>query len=231
MNSFFIKEGYRPNLDASNHVIEQYTAIPNNKTYQIACYKFAAGLIKSKGFKSCIELGSGSGFKLHKYIAPLVEKAVGIDMQHSVEHCKAIYPGVEWVCDDFDNPTNTIADQFEIVISFDVVEHLVYPDKLIEKMKSYIKPGGTLLISTPERDLLWGEEHTGPSANRKHVREWNREEFQKLLAFHGLAIEEHVILPDQEFSLRDRVWAFRKGIKLNSKKTCQLAVCKTMMCD
>jgi 2-polyprenyl-3-methyl-5-hydroxy-6-metoxy-1,4-benzoquinol methylase len=188
MNSYFVKDGYLPNLDPSHQVIEQYTAVPNNKTYQIACYKFATRLIKSKGLKNCIELGSGSGYKLHKYIMPLVEKAVGVDMKHSVEHCKAVYPDVEWVCDDFDNPTNTIDELFELVISFDVIEHLVYPDKLIEKMKSYIKPGGTLLISTPERDLLWGEEHSGPSVNRKHVREWNREEFAKLLAFHGLVI-------------------------------------------
>jgi len=226
MNSYFVKSGYTPNLDSDNQVVEQYTAIPNNKTYQISCYKFAANIIKAQGLKTCIELGSGSGYKLNKYIAPLVNKAVGIDMQHSVDHCKNIYPKVEWVCDDFDNPTNTIADKFDMVVSFDVIEHLVYPDKLIGKMKSYAKPGSVLLISTPERDLLWGKDHFGPSANRKHVREWNQEEFANLLSFHGLQIERHIILPDQEFSLRDRIWAFRNGIKLSSQNTCQLAVCK-----
>lgn len=226
MDSYFIKDGYVPNLDPSNHVIEQYTAIPNNKTYQIACYKFAVNLIKAKGFRSCIELGSGSGYKLHKYIAPLVNKAVGIDMKHSVEHCKSVYPVVEWVCDDFDNPANTIADKFDLVISFDVIEHLVYPDKLIEKMKSYANSGGILLVSTPERDLLWGKEHFGPSVNRKHVREWNQEEFSNLLTFHGLCIERHVILPDQEFSFKDWIWAVRNRERAFARNTCQLAVCK-----
>jgi 2-polyprenyl-3-methyl-5-hydroxy-6-metoxy-1,4-benzoquinol methylase len=213
-------------LDSDNHVIEQYTAIPNNKTYQIACYKFAADLIKARHLKTCIELGSGSGYKLNKYIAPLVDKAVGIDMQHSVDHCKKIYPKVEWVCDDFDNPTNTIAEKFDMVFSFDVIEHLVYPDKLIQKIKSYAIPEGVILISTPERDRLWGTAHAGPSTNRKHVREWNQEEFAKLLAKYGLTVEKHLILPDQEFSLRDRIWAMRNNQKAVAKNTCQLAVCR-----
>ena len=66
MNPYFIKDGYIPNLDSDNHVIEQYTSIPNNKTYQIACNKFAADLIKSRNLKTCIELCSESFYKINK---------------------------------------------------------------------------------------------------------------------------------------------------------------------
>jgi 2-polyprenyl-3-methyl-5-hydroxy-6-metoxy-1,4-benzoquinol methylase len=226
MDSYFIKDGYTANLDSNNQVVEQYTAIPNNKTYQIACYKMAAELIKSRGLKTCIELGSGSGYKLNKYIAPLVDKAVGIDMQHSVDHCRKFYPGVEWVCDDFDNPANTITDKFDMAFSFDVIEHLVYPEKLLQKLKSYVKPGGVVLISTPERDRLWGKAHFGPSTNRKHVREWNQEEFANLLTHFGLIVDQHVVLPDQTFSLRDRIWAVRNKERAVARNTCQLAICR-----
>jgi 2-polyprenyl-3-methyl-5-hydroxy-6-metoxy-1,4-benzoquinol methylase len=226
MNNYFIKEGYVPNLDSENQVIEQYSSIPLNKTYQIACYKLAADLIKEKKIKSCIELGSGSGYKLNKFIAPLVEKAVGIDMQHSVDHCKNKYSNVEWVCDDFDNPSNTIADKFEMGFSFDVIEHLVYPEKLLQKLRSYVKPGGYILVSTPERDRLWGKDHAGPSVNKKHVREWNQEEFAQLLAHYGLKIEKHVILPDQEFSLRDKLYAIRNNLDYTVRNTCQLVICR-----
>lgn len=224
--NYFIKEGYCPNLDSYNKVIEQYTAIPNNKTYQIPCYKLAAELIRKRNLKSCIELGSGSGFKLNKYIAPWIEKTVGIDMPHSVEHCQKLYPSVEWVCDDFDNPTNAISDKFDLVISFDVIEHLVYPEKLLEKIKSYATRDAVIMISTPERDLLWGKEHSGPSMNKKHVREWSESEFTTMLDYFGLAVEQVYILPDQEFSLRDRIWAIRHNSRSVAHKTCQLAICR-----
>ena len=226
MNNYFIKEGYVPNLDSENQVIEQYSSIPLNKTYQIACYKFAADLIRSRNIKTCIELGSGSGYKLNKFIAPLVEKAVGLDMQHSVDHCKKTYPQVEWICDDFDRPANTIEDKFDLVFSFDVIEHLVYPERLLHKITSYAKPDGLVLVSTPERDRLWGKDHFGPSINRKHVREWNMEEFARFLTHNGLIVEKQIILPDQEFSLRDRIWALRNKENATLKETCQMALCR-----
>lgn len=225
MQNYFIKDGYQLNLTEDNQPIEQYNAIPNNKTYQISCYKLAAQIIRKQGLGSCIELGSGSGYKLNKYIAPCVDKAVGIDMQHSAEHCRIHYPEVEWVSDNFDNPVNTISQKFDLVISFDVIEHLVYPEKLLEKMKSYSKPDAILLLSTPERDCVWGKQDYGPSKNKKHVREWNQVEFNRLLENFGLSVLESHMLFDQELNMRDYIWAIRHAKLARAKKTCQLAVC------
>jgi hypothetical protein len=84
------------------------------------------------------------------------------------------------------------------------------------------------MISTPERDLLWGVEHTGPTINKKHVREWNKNEFLRLLEHCGLSIQQHMILPDQEFSIRDRLYALIHGHKAVVSQTCQLAICQKM---
>jgi uncharacterized UPF0146 family protein len=226
MEKYFIKNGYVCNLDNENNAIEQYASIPLNNSYQISWYKFAAKIAKENNVNSCIELGSGSGYKLNKFIAPHVARAVGIDMPHSVVHCRKHYPKVEWVADDFDKPEKCCGRKFDLIISFDVIEHLVYPERLLYKIKSYAHSNSTVLISTPERDLYYGgTNHMGPPFNKKHVREWNKAELDQLLTSNGFTVKSQIILPDQEFSFRDRIWAFRNGEKAIAKRTCQLAVC------
>jgi hypothetical protein len=44
------------------------------------------------------------------------------------------------------------------------------------------------LISTPERDVRWGDKHNGPPPNPHHVREWNAEELDTYLRGSGLTV-------------------------------------------
>src|SRR5688572_13187497 len=112
MESYFIKPGYKCNLTSQGDRVEQYKTVPNNASYQVACYEYAASLIKKNNWKSCVEFGSGSGFKLNKYIAPLVKRVVGIDLPHAVDYCKQRYPQVEWIFDDFDYPQAALNESF-----------------------------------------------------------------------------------------------------------------------
>lgn len=220
--NYFIKEGYKPNLTEQHQVVQQYSDVPKNDKYQVAAYKLAAEFIQKNHFESAIELGSGAGYKLNKYILPVSKRVVGIDMPHSVKHCTPLYPGITWLHDDFDNPVTVLDEKFDLAVSFDVIEHLVYPEKMVAKLKAYCKKDGYILISTPERDLVWGKKHTGPSPNKLHVREWNKEEFREFIESQGLKIVEHLILPAQQLTFADKLYFLRKGLKNN---TCQLVIC------
>jgi 2-polyprenyl-3-methyl-5-hydroxy-6-metoxy-1,4-benzoquinol methylase len=220
--NYFIREDYVPNLTEQHQVVEQYSDVPKNTKYQVAAYKFAARFMQKHNYESAIELGSGAGYKLNKFILPVAKRVVGIDMPHSVKHCTPLYPDITWLHDDFDNPVTALNEKFDVTLSFDVVEHLVYPEKLLDKLKAYCKEGGHIIISTPERDLVRGKEHKGPSPNKLHVREWNKEEFRKFLESQGLKVLEHHILPAQDLTLADRFYYLRNSLKNN---TCQLAVC------
>jgi 2-polyprenyl-6-hydroxyphenyl methylase/3-demethylubiquinone-9 3-methyltransferase len=224
--SYFIDPSYQLNLSSDNTVLDQYTSFPRNHTLQIPCYEFAAHFIEQKGLKSCIEFGSGSGYKLNKFISPKLSNVSGVEMKHSVEYCKPKYPHISWYSNDFDSNENNVNTQYDIVVCFDVIEHLVYPEILLQKIKSFLKPEGYLLISTPDRDKLYGKLHHGPPHNLKHVREWNMNEFACFLEHEKFTILSHLILPDQKLSLRDQFWLLRKGKYTKPKMTCQFAVCR-----
>jgi 2-polyprenyl-6-hydroxyphenyl methylase/3-demethylubiquinone-9 3-methyltransferase len=172
--------------------------------------------------KSCLELGSGSGYKLNKYILPVCKDVYGLDLPHATEYCEKLYPEINWINDDFDYINPTIDKKFDLIICFDVIEHLIYPESLLNKIKSYSHLGTRILLSTPERDLVRGSRHFGPTPNEKHVREWNTHELAMFLKSQGFHILNHHILEARKLSFRLKFATWRRGI---NTKTCQLFEC------
>jgi len=56
-----------------------------------------------------------------------------------------------------------------------VIEHVLNPDKLMNYLAS-IK-GDRLHISTPELEILYGFDQSGPPINPARLREWTKYEF------------------------------------------------------
>jgi 2-polyprenyl-3-methyl-5-hydroxy-6-metoxy-1,4-benzoquinol methylase len=222
METYFTKSGYQPNLAADGRRIEQYTKMPENDPYQTACYRYAAKLIRHNSWQRCLELGSGSGYKLQKFIRPLARRVVGIDLPHSVEHCRRVYPSIQWLAEDFDVPEPALKETFDLVMSFDVIEHLLCPEKLLDKIAQYSNRHTRALISTPERDRARGPADMGPPQNRLHVREWNRDEFARFVRSRGFRILRHRILPAKTLTLPQTV---KNTLLLRTNRTCQLVEC------
>ena len=45
------------------------------------------------------------------------------------------------------------AGYFDVIVSFETLEHLVEQEAMLEEFKRVLKPGGTLIISTPDRPI------------------------------------------------------------------------------
>lgn len=73
---------------------------------------------------------------------------------------------------------------YDIIVSFETVEHLKKYEQFIENLYSSLKPNGTLIISTPITNKT-----TQNNINPYHVIEWDFLDFQKLLKKH-FTIEE-----------------------------------------
>lgn len=223
MIDYFIKQGYIENLNEEGGVVKQYKSPPMDKIWQIEVYKYAARIIKGKESKRVIEFGSGSGYKLVKYISPITKDITGIDFEHSIEFCKGTYAIGNWISLDFDKPDQQLSGPYDLIMAIDVIEHLVNPEKMLDQMKACAGKDSLLLISTPERDLVRGSDTIGPPDNKKHVREWNQREFASFISSQGLEIIDHRLVKAKKFSPREWFYHVRKG---KSMATCQLVLCK-----
>jgi SAM-dependent methyltransferase len=91
-------------------------------------------------------------------------------------------------------------DRFDVVVSFETLEHLEAQDAMLAEFRRVLKAEGFLLISTPDKAVytdLQGNE------NPYHVRELYREEFERLLGGHFPAVE----LLGQKLMFHSAIWS------------------------
>lgn len=167
---FGIKRGYRHRV--SNRF---YDDTHNTDKWQREIYEYAAEEAKRMDAQLVIDIGCGSGFKLVKYFADL--PTIGYDLAKTVAFLKRRYPDRDWRVGDFNQPITTSAD---IVICSDVIEHIPDPDQLMRYLAAI--PFKKLIISTPERTLMYNGEHDGPPTNRSRCREWAKDELAAYVA-------------------------------------------------
>lgn len=66
---------------------------------------------------------------------------------------------------------------FDLVVSFETIEHIDYPEKLLKEIKRVLKPGGTIIISCPNDNYYY--EHDC-AKNPFHKREYTFFEFKEM---------------------------------------------------
>ena len=71
---------------------------------------------------------------------------------------------------------------FNVIVSFETIEHLEYPEVYLEEICRVLTPRGTLIISTPNREVTnpGGSLEDRPK-NPFHEREFSSVEFKALL--------------------------------------------------
>jgi len=121
-----------------------------------------------------LDAGCGATMPFLRELAPHVRLAVGVDLE-------ALRPGT-------DGPLGCRADvgkipfrdeTFDLIISMSVVEHLEEPVAVFSELRRLLKPGGTLIVQTPNRyDYVSLIAHWTPFAFHRWVvpRVMNRQE-------------------------------------------------------
>lgn len=137
--------------------------------------------------KTVLEAGSGEGYGADM-IAGVAARVIGLDYDASaVAHVRARYPRVEMIEGNLaELPLEDAA--VDVVVNFQVIEHLWDQGQFLRECLRVLRPGGQLLISTPNR-ITFSPGRDTP-LNPFHTRELNAAELTELLVEAGFTVEE-----------------------------------------
>lgn len=152
---------------------------PDLLNEHLARYAFAARLARGK---RVLDAGCGVGYGSAR-LAAHASQVVAVDnTEEAVRTAAGSYaaPNTAFLrgdCCALPFPDHT----FDLVVAFEVIEHLQEWDRLVAESRRVLAEWGALVVSTPNR-VYYGEQREAP--NPFHVHEFDYPEFQAALAAH-----------------------------------------------
>jgi 2-polyprenyl-3-methyl-5-hydroxy-6-metoxy-1,4-benzoquinol methylase len=142
-----------------------------------------------------LDAGCGVGYGSAMLARAGATEVVGLDLSaKAVAAASAAAPAnASFVAGDV-HALPFAAGRFELVVCFEVIEHVDAQDDVIAELARVLAPGGVLAISSPNRDVY-------PAGNPHHLHEYVPEELRAALAAHF----EHVQLRRQHAWLASAV--------------------------
>ncbi len=167
---FEIKRGYKHRATVVPHDDRGY-----EDSFQKEVYQRAASLMHGHQWKTVLDIGCGSGYKLAHYLGHF--GATGVDFSPAIDQARIDHPQQQWI-----NAEDFIAahHQADMIICADVLEHVEDPDAFLKSVMS-VDDWKCILISTPERNMRRGKFHYGPPPNPAHYREWSMAELKRFV--------------------------------------------------
>lgn len=142
-------------------------------------YLIARELTKGR---DVLDIACGEGYG-SAFLAESARSVVGVDVDGGiVAHAEKIYPksNLRFMCGDcaaIPLPDASI----DCVVSFETLEHHDRHEEMLQEIKRVLRPGGVLIISTPDRY----EYSDKPGfQNEFHIKELYRAEFEALIDGH-----------------------------------------------
>ena len=112
----------------------------SSKQYTIEC-------IPANGCLRILDVGCGSGLN-SKVLAAMGHRVCGVDLSEAaIEQYRRC--GFEGQAGNIEAGLNYPDDRFDVVFCSEVIEHMTSPAELVGEMKRVLKPGGQLVLSTP----------------------------------------------------------------------------------
>lgn len=139
----------------------------------IVRYLFASQFVKSK---IILDAACGTGYGSSLMSEHGAKKVLGVDIsKEAIDYCKTHYKkeNLEF---KIDNCTKLQLDNsyFDVIVSFEAIEHLKEPDSFLSEVKRVLKNNGLFVVSTPNKLMYQG-------SNQFHVTEYTEQEFLALL--------------------------------------------------
>lgn len=165
-------------IKEDNQAGERLETHITNETMLEHLHRYAVAATLAKG-KTVLDIACGEGYGCHLLSAG-AEKVTGVDISTAV---------IEKASAKYNNPkigfrTGSItgipaADKsFDVITCFETIEHIDEHETAMKELKRVLKPGGILIISTPDKANY--SDKTGYN-NPFHKKELYQEQFRALV--------------------------------------------------
>jgi len=136
----------------------------------LAAYRFAA--MHAAG-RTVLDVGCGEGYGA-ALLAEVARRVLAVDRAEAIRAAAGHYrrPALEFRPLDVTRLA-TLGERFELVVSFQVIEHLPDPSGFLAGLAACCSPGGLVIVTTPNRLMSVSE-------NPYHLREWTAPELLAL---------------------------------------------------
>ncbi|HTE48674.1 MAG TPA: class I SAM-dependent methyltransferase [Candidatus Paceibacterota bacterium] len=136
-------------------------------------YVFAQKYVKE--FNHVLDAACGSGYG-SKILSHSAQHVTGIDLsRHAISYAQEHFgnSSINFRVGDLGKKFEFSDDSFDAIVSFETLEHVVDQDFMLKEFKRVLKPGGVLVISTPDKNI---HKYVDPG-NPYHIKELTKEEF------------------------------------------------------
>lgn len=159
-----------------------------------------------------MDVGSGQGDFLRRAASRhIAERLVGLELSETgVRLSRAKVPDAEFVQADLFHPPQELreyAEKADIAVCSEVVEHVDDPVGFLRAVRSYLRPGGWLVLTVPGGPMSAFDRHIG------HRRHFNAESVAAVLKTAGF-VAERVQLAGFPFFNLYRLTVIARGKKL-----------------
>ena len=180
-----------------------FDARSSSEKPQDRVYRELGEFCRDHGLETVLDVGCGTAFKLLKYFGD--REILGLERPPVLEHLQATYPDRRFELADF----NTVPQgSFDLVLSIDVIEHLLDPDDLLDYLEAI--DFRYLALGTPDRARLGLASRLGPPANPHHIREWTQEELVSYVSRRFRVLRSRVVSRHEHYVICEKPSATRR---------------------
>jgi SAM-dependent methyltransferase len=154
--------------------------------------------------KRVLEIGCANG-RMSKLLVAQGCEVTGVELDPALAeraraHCREVI-----VANVEDDDVLSTREPFDVALMADVIEHLAYPDKLLERLRQYLRPDGYVVVAVPNVLFLqnrvplmlgrFNYSPTGGILDATHLRFFTQRTIRELLVASGYTIESFYPAP------------------------------------
>jgi SAM-dependent methyltransferase len=158
----------------------------------VVAYDLAVELVRRDRPAVVLDAGCGEGYGLRMLAEAGAARVVGVDLDRTVvDHVRSRYAAADARIEAYAAELMALPlddDEVDLTVSFQVIEHLHDIPGYLRSLRRVTRPGGTVVIATPNRLTFTPGSDT--PVNPFHTREFTAAELRDELEASGLEVVE-----------------------------------------